>query len=363
MLRYSLILFLLTSLNCIAQPNLLNAKKPNEIGLKNAKQLSNDNIKPLDYGYIEDRDVMYGKRIWEYIDIDQRINFPLYYPTRPLMDRKPLFDVLREYVQTGGKKKANIKDFCFQDDYFSIPLDKSTAESKFKDYGITPAGFDKIDKDLTLNPKKILQTDSIAYKQLYIKLIEDRKLKEGPDYKSAELNAVDIQGYKIQGYWYFNKRLAELKYRLIAIAPVAVSAKRLVDQTLGEQSVYDKYQAIIDGQNGNPLDPSQEAQKEAELKVFQAMGTPDVLFWIYYPAIRDILKDNPTFNDRNSSKASNFDDLLVSRHFTAVAYKEENVQGDRLIDKYKPNDAMDQLLESERVKEKIRDYEHDMWNY
>ena len=34
-----------------------------------------------------------------------------------------------------------------------------------------------------------------------------------------------------------------------------------------------------------------------------------------------------------------------------------------MIEKYKPNDAMDQLLESERVKEKIRDYEHDMWNY
>jgi hypothetical protein len=54
---------------------------------------------------------------------------------------------------------------------------------------------------------------------------------------------------------------------------------------------------------------------------------------------------------------------LLSRHFNAVIYKEENVQGDRMIEKYKPNNAMDQLLEAERVKDKIRDFEHDLWNY
>jgi hypothetical protein len=43
MLRYSFILFLLTSLNCIGQPNLLNAKKPIEIGLKTANQIKYDN--------------------------------------------------------------------------------------------------------------------------------------------------------------------------------------------------------------------------------------------------------------------------------------------------------------------------------
>lgn len=361
MLRYSFILFLLTSLSCFGQPNLLNAKTPKQIGVKSDNQLKYDNTKPLTYGYIDDRDVMFGKRTWEYIDIDQRINFPLYYPTNPLIDRIPLFDVLRKYVQSG--QNVNIKEFCFQDDYFSLPLDASEAESKFKDFGLTNDGIDKIDKDKTLNPTKISQTDTIAFKQLCLKLIQDKKLKEGPDYKSAELNAVDVKGYKIQGYWYFDKRLAELKYRLIAIAPVASSAKRLVDQTLGEQEVENKYQEIIDNQNSMPLDASQQSAKDAELKVFQNMGKPDVLFWIYYPAIRSILKLHPTFNDRNSSKPVNFDDLLVSRHFSAVIYKEENVQGDRLIEKYKPENSLEQLLESERVKDKIRDFEQDMWCY
>jgi gliding motility associated protien GldN len=109
--------------------------------------------------------------------------------------------------------------------------------------------------------------------------------------------------------------------------------------------------------------------KEEEQKMLEDIANADknlepaVLFWIYYPSIRNILKVQNSFNDRNSSKPVNFDDLLLSRHFNAVIYKEENVNDDRAIAGYKPNDAMDQLLESERVKDKIRDYEHDMWNY
>jgi len=361
MLRYSFILFLLTSLNCIGQPNLLNAKTPKEVGLKNANQLKYDNTKPLDYGYIDDRDVMFGKRVWEYIDIDQRVNFPLYYPTKPLMDRMPLFDILREYIQSGSKKNVNIKDYCFQDDYFSIPLDASEAESKFKDYRLTKQGDENVTKNF--NPSKIdPAVDASAFRQLVLKLIEEKKLKEGPDYKTADLNAVDVIGYKIQGYWYFDKRLAELKYRLIAIAPVASSAKSIVDATMGQQEIEDEYSEIVANQ-GSLLTPQQEDEKKAKLKIYEEMSAPDVLFWVYYPAIRSILKLHPTFNDRNSSKPINFDDLLLARHFSGVVYKEENVQGDRLIEKYKPNNSMDQLLEAERLKDKIRDFEHDMWNY
>ena len=58
-----------------------------------------------------------------------------------------------------------------------------------------------------------------------------------------------------------------------------------------------------------------------------------------------------------------FDHLLNSRRFNAVIYKEENVYGDRKIEEYMKENAQMQLLESERVKSKIRDFESDMWNY
>jgi hypothetical protein len=55
--------------------------------------------------------------------------------------------------------------------------------------------------------------------------------------------------------------------------------------------------------------------------------------------------------------------LLNSRRFSAQIYKEENVYGDRKIEDYMKDNAQNQLLESERVKEKIRSFESDMWNY
>lgn len=58
-----------------------------------------------------------------------------------------------------------------------------------------------------------------------------------------------------------------------------------------------------------------------------------------------------------------FDQILNSRRFNSVIYKEENVYGDRDIKDYMNQNAQNQLLESDRVKDKIRSFEQDMWNY
>jgi hypothetical protein len=55
--------------------------------------------------------------------------------------------------------------------------------------------------------------------------------------------------------------------------------------------------------------------------------------------------------------------MLNSRRFNGELYKEENVYGDREISEYMRENSQMQLLESERVKDKIRDFEQDMWNY
>ena len=92
---------------------------------------------------------------------------------------------------------------------------------------------------------------------------------------------------------------------------------------------------------------------------------PDVieLFWVYFPSVRDVLHEWKAFNNENSAMPMTFDHLLNSRRFSGVIYKEENVYGDRQIQEYMRDNALNQLLESERVKEKIRDFEQDMWNY
>ena len=58
-----------------------------------------------------------------------------------------------------------------------------------------------------------------------------------------------------------------------------------------------------------------------------------------------------------------FDDIINSRRYNAVIYKEENVYENRYIRDYIPNNAFMRLLESERIKEKVRNFEHDMWSW
>ena len=86
----------------VAQANLLNAKIPQEVGKFNEQQLITNDNAPLEYGYVDDRDVMWSKTIWEIVDLDERINFPYYYPTDTLnlgTDRRSLFDVLLNNIR------------------------------------------------------------------------------------------------------------------------------------------------------------------------------------------------------------------------------------------------------------------------
>ena len=104
--RNSIAIFVLgLSATTFAQSNLLNAKTPDQIGKKSEAELSADNDKPLPYGYVHDRDILMGKRMWEIIDLDERVNFPLYFPVdgdvMSSPDRRPLYNVLVSAIKEG----------------------------------------------------------------------------------------------------------------------------------------------------------------------------------------------------------------------------------------------------------------------
>ena len=289
------------SFTTFAQSNLLNAKTPDEIGKKTPAQLISENDKPLPYGYVHDRDVLMGKTIWEFVDVDERINFPLYYPIDTNFvgkERRSLFDVLLKNIKSGKITEV------YADDYFNTKKTFKDMESSFTYIDTIPAGIDEYNNfiDDYKSGKKVLDPQFINKK---------------------ELDASYISGWKIKGYWYFDKRQGELKYRLLALCPVTPEAKEAGND------------------NADVID----------------------LFWVYFPAVRDILHEAKAFNDKNSAMPITFDHLLNSRRFNGEIYKEENVYGDRQIQDYMKDNAQNQLMESERVKEKIRSFESDMWNY
>ncbi|MEH6682178.1 MAG: gliding motility protein GldN [Sediminicola sp.] len=178
-------------LSVMAQANILNAKMPEEIGKKTEAQIALDNDAPLEYGYVDDRDILWSKTVWEVIDLDERVNFPLYYPVDTIgvgSDRRSLYDVLMKNIRNG-----KLKDI-YADSYFTEKRNLSDLKATLQKVDTTDYGYEQLN----------------AGEQVSQEYINRR-----------ELTAADLEEFLIKGMWYFDKRQGELKYRLLGIAPVA----------------------------------------------------------------------------------------------------------------------------------------------
>jgi gliding motility associated protien GldN len=323
---FIVIVALLGSLGTFAQANLLNAKIPEEIGLKSKSQRNSDNDKPLEYGYVDDRDVLMGKTVWEIIDLNERINFPLYFPVDTAnigSDRRSLYDVLTKAI-----KKGEITE-VYSDSYFNTKKSFKDIQASLTKIDTADAGREQLNQDPTAYKMQIVErkkTTGTGKNKVTTTVLDTIPASKtiSPEYiLKQDLTAQDVSQYKIKGYWYFDKRQSELKYRLLGICPVT---------------------------------PDVYTMNSEEKDYIE-------LFWVFFPAARDVLHEAKAFNDKNSAMPISFDQILNSRRFNSVIYQEENVYGDRTIVSYMKDNAQNQLIEADRVKEKIRDFEENMWNY
>lgn len=270
--------FILICANIFGQSNILNANNPAEIGIQNLDQIQSDHDSFLEYDYIDDRDILWSRIVYEKIDLNERLNFPLLFPINDETyerNRKSLWRVLKENIVNRNITKL----------YFD-------RNDNFKD----PMTYEHVMDVIYLN-----------------------EVINGVAMKPEVLKSIDISAYRIKGMWYFDKRQGEMRYRLLGIMPVG---KNIKDD---------------DGKNNTDL------------------------FWIWYPSIRKILHKELVFNDINNANRISFDQLLVSRRFSSYIYKEDNIYGDRSIKDYK-KPGLESILESERIKKEILDFEQDMWN-
>ena len=63
----------------MAQANILNAKKPQEIGMKTDAQKELDNDAPLKYGYVDDRDIVNQFENRKFVFPSQHPNFIMFW--------------------------------------------------------------------------------------------------------------------------------------------------------------------------------------------------------------------------------------------------------------------------------------------
>ena len=284
MFKNSLLLLfaLMITVSINAQANLLNSKTVDQIGKKNEQQLAADNDGPIPYGYVDDRDVLWSKVVWEFVDLNQKINLPYYFPidtTNISTDRRSLFDTLLKGIKQGKIKEA------YSDSFFTSKITKTEIESR---------------------------------------LVNVREENGYPD--TFRIQTQDVEGYMIKGMWYFDKRQGELKYRMLALAPMGKDVQTLGVAEIDDENLYE-------------------------------------LFWIFFPSARDVLHDAKVFNPENASHPISFDHMLNARRFSGTIVREENIYGNRSIENYVRGNSLFQLLEADKIKENIRNREMDMWNY
>ena len=135
----------------------------------------------------------------------------------------------------------------------------------------------------------------------------------------------NVKKFRVKEIWYFDKNYSVFKNRILGISPVL-----------------DEYIASID----------------------QTVEVP--LFWIYFPEARTHLAKSKVFNDNNDMAPMSWADLIDNRFFSSYIYKKSNVLDYRLVDKYDPKSPtknFDILLESEKIKQELFNFEHDLWEY
>lgn len=141
------------------------------------------------YPHIREADVMWYKRVWRDIDLTEKINHPLYYPTTPINDRKSLFDVIKQGIMDDGSITAYDAGVDGWEDEFI----KMLLVSQVKD--------------------KLIKIDTIFTENLETGEME-------PKVQEVVTNSEDVRRYRLKEDWIFDKQRSSMDIRIIGIAPL-----------------------------------------------------------------------------------------------------------------------------------------------
>ena len=185
--------------------------------------------------------------------------------------------------------------------------------------------FDNIDDRFT-TPLTIGQVaEKISGGVEIVDIFDSLGVKTGTKDVVREVNLDSFYKFKIKEEVIFDKESSRLFWRILGIAPL----KRVITSTgidLGETE----------------------------------------MFWIYYPDMRPIFAKYEVYNGKNFGARMSWEELFESRMFSGRIIKSTIDNPFDMPIKYQKgliDNGVFQLLEGERIKEKIFNYEQDLWSY
>lgn len=327
----------------------------------------------IPFEHVRENDVTWERRTWSYIDLRERINYPLYYPHEILdtltgeiisssQGRYSLFYILKTALQKGqlmGYFDTRLPDLNKGEfitrtggDGFTMPASRDYSMNVENDMnyqkdisemvGSVIEG--KVEDKYAINPTNNL--NQVVY---HIKGTKDTKAnkvygaKNRDDATKLDPLTETFDPSKAEKDATGNPATVSFKINFTTFRQPKTISKYL----LKEDWIFDKERSILD------------VRIIGLAPVIQTDSTEKVLFWVYFPHARDILKNYYAYQPETSI-GSDFDELFLMRKFNSVVYKASSLQ-DRKIEETRF--GIESLYESEKVKNEIRVLEHDVWNF
>ena len=367
------------------------------------------------YQYVREADYVWSKRVYSRIDSREKINHNLFLPHDFISSEYNIMDLMKNQDDPNWERNAeryslwtlirlhvingDLPVFApssdetpeIEDGYsFKYEILSNMEDPFFKDVnyrnkisnliGFTSAPkveeyyyYDSINEEKS-QPQRVVKTGNFEdylsnpdYSQLKLLYSQNpEKVKswwdatpEGEEMKgdgsSYWVTSKCIVGYNIKEDWFFDKQRSVLDRRIIAIAPVVKFGVDLDDDgnSTGERGDLLLYpptdQETLHYYDGR-----------SEILPYEGQVEDRELFWLYFPHLRNHMVQYYVYNDKSDAQWMSFDDLFWKRQLSAQIYKTTD-KFDRDIEDYKY--GVDALYEAERIKDEIRKWEIDVWNY
>lgn len=290
-------------------------RKPVELGWEQVDlgQFSD----PVPYAPIRQADVMYYYTIWRTIDLREKVNHPLYFPTDVQGTWRSLAQTIFDAIDINNPEKTEGVLPLYTDEMCTLPYSRNDIKGILSDVTAVPV----VDENG--------------------EVIDQREV-------SINFEAKQVVSYNVKEIWFFDKQTSTFRYEILEISPILEYEK----PNTGSGDTYSDASGNTDANAGDNADDQEVKAPKSKKKVG----------YIYYNELRPFLAKQEVFNVKNNAQRLSFDDLLTwKRDFSSLIYKESNVY-DRDIADYIAN-ARDQRIESERITNKLRTFENDLWEY
>lgn len=159
--------------------------------------------KVIPYTHLREADVMWATRIWRKLDLREKINQPLYYPTESIKNRRSLTQVILEAVREGS-----LTAYDPLDDEFTMTLTKAEIERK-----------------LLFIDTLYIESPDPPY-ELQMQVVEE------------PFQSSNVKEIRLKEDWFFDRQKSILDVRIIGIQPVADNIDRTTGELRGKEPMF-----------------------------------------------------------------------------------------------------------------------------